>query len=364
MDQIGVCYGGPSPEHDISILTGLQVGRVLHDADRDVVGLYWTKSGDWYQVPALLEASAFAQGPPAGAARIHLQAELGGGFADDSRKHRPLPFEAVVNCCHGGPGENGTLQAAFDLAGIRYSGPSSAGAALGMDKLATAAVARSAGVAVNEHLATLEGDSATGPFIVKPRRGGSSIGIEVVADLETARRLVDTAVHFAEGAVVEPYLEGWTDLNISVRTHPTLELSPIEKPLRSSDRVYSYKEKYLSQPGHGLEHAPRELPAHVPPTVSAAIEAAAHRLVSPLMLRGVARLDFLWDGAERVLFNEVNTIPGAMSLYLWRAADRPAAQVCSDLVAESRANPSVRWNTRGADGAALRAAGSIAAKLA
>jgi D-alanine-D-alanine ligase len=366
MDQIGVCYGGPSPEHDISLQTGQQICRVLHDAGRDVVGLYWTKTGEWYQVAPLLEASSFAQGPPAGAPRLHLQAELAGGFADDSRKHRPVPLDCVVNCCHGGPGENGTLQAAFDLAGIRYTGPSSAGAALGMDKLATAAVARAAGIAVNEQLATLDaqvGDPATGPFIVKPRRGGSSIGIEVVADVETARRLVDTAVHFADGAVVEPYLEGWTDLNISVRTHPALELTPIEKPLRSSDRVYSYKDKYLSQAGHGLEHAPRELPAQVPARVSEVIEAAARRLAAPLMLRGISRLDFLWDGADRVLFNEVNTIPGAMSLYLWRAAGHTAADVCADLVAESRANPAVRWNTGGADGTALRAAGSIAAKL-
>ena len=122
MDQIGVCYGGPSPEHDISILTGLQICRVLHEAGNDVVGVYWTKTGDWYQVPALLEAKNFAQGPPAAAARLHLRAELGGGFADDSRKHRDVPFDVIVNCCHGGPGENGTLQAAFDLAGIRYTG--------------------------------------------------------------------------------------------------------------------------------------------------------------------------------------------------------------------------------------------------
>ena len=198
-------------------------------------------------------------------------------------------------------------------------------------------------------------ETVAGPFIVKPRRGGSSIGIEVVADLETARRLIDTAVHFAEGAVVEPYLDGWTDLNISVRTHPTLELTPVEKPLRSSERVYSYKEKYLSQSGHGLEHAARELPAQVPASVTAAIEESARRLADPLMLRGISRLDFLWNGDDRVLFNEVNTIPGAMSLYLWRAAGHSAADVGTALVAEARANPAVRWNVGGADGLALRA---------
>jgi D-alanine-D-alanine ligase len=365
MDQIGVCYGGPSPEHDISILTGLQVARVLHDAGHDVVGLYWTKTGDWLLVPALLEASDFVQGKPPKSSPTLLQTGLEGGFIEDSRKRKRIDVGAVVNCCHGGPGENGTLQASLDLCGIAYTGPSAAGAALGMDKLATNAVARAAGVEVNRQFVVgAVDDTATGPFIVKPRRGGSSIGIEVVDDVTTAQRLATTSAHFADGAVIEPYLDGWIDLNISARSHPSLELSPIEKPVRGETRVYSYQEKYLSSGGPGLEHAPRELPADIPSAIATAITDAAHALAEPLLVRGVARLDFLWDGNDRVLFNEINTIPGAMSLYLWQAGGHKYAEICEDLIAEARAQGSVRWNVTGADGSALRSAGQIAAKLA
>ena len=80
-------------------------------------------------------------------------------------------------------------------------------------------------------------------------------------------------------------------------------------------------------------------------------------------MRGVARLDFLWDGDERVLFNEMNTIPGAMSLYLWQAGGHTSAEICADLIAEARGGQ-CRWNVTGADGTALQSAGAIAAKLA
>jgi D-alanine-D-alanine ligase len=233
-----------------------------------------------------------------------------------------------------------------------------------MDKLATAAVARSSGVAVNQQVTSQDDAAPTGAMIVKPRRGGSSIGVEVATEITTARRLVGSSVHYEDGAVIEPYLEGWTDLNISARTYPEFELSPIEMPLRSDERLYSYRDKYLSQDGHGLEHAPRELPANVPASIAMQIEDAARALAEPLLLRGIARLDFLWDGKDRLLFNEVNTIPGAMSLYLWRAGGRTVEEVCDDLVAEARSAVAVRWNVSGADGTALRAAGSIAAKLA
>src|SRR5262249_28043950 len=163
-------------------------------------------------------------------------------------------------------------------------------------------------------------------FIVKPRRGGSSIGIEVVDDLTTAQRLASTSAHFADGAVIEPYLDGWVDLNISARSNPALQLSPIEKPVRGGTRVYSYQEKYLSSGGPGLEHAPRELPADIPAAVASTITEAALELAEPLLVRGVARLDFLWDGNDRVLFNEINTIPGAMSLYLWQAGGHKYAE--------------------------------------
>lgn len=364
MSRPAVLFGGPSPEHDISILTGLQAAHALADAD----AIYWSKRGEFYKVSAALEAAAFANGVPNRAEAIELVAGPGGGFTASRRGRRStLEISAVVNACHGGPGEDGTLQAALDLAGVRYTGPSSAGAALGMDKLAFAGVITAAGLpSLARHALTLDGAAPNfaGPYIIKPRSGGSSIGIEITDDIDVARALLRTSPHYQDGAIVEPYLPDAIDLNISVRTWPRLALSPIERPIRrdESGRIYTYAEKYLGG-SEGLSSAPRELPAQIDRSVATTIEEAARSIAVLARVRGVARIDFLRT-ADALYVNEINTIPGALSWYLWSASGVPFAALLNDLIAEASTAGGRRWPTEGADGSALRAATSIAAKLA
>lgn len=371
MARPAVLFGGISPEHDISILTGLQSARALVDAGRDPVAIYWAKNGELWEVDAKLEARDFLTGVPPKSTRLDLVARPGGGFVREGggllKKAQPLEVSAVVNCCHGGPGEDGTLQAALDLAGVRYTGPSMAGAALGMDKLAFRGVVEAAGLpSLPREAFHPDGPTPSfgGPYIVKPRFGGSSIGIEITDDLDAARLLVRTSPHFRDGAVVEPYLPASVDLNVSVRTHPTVQVSQVERPLRadSSGRIYTYAEKYL-RGGEGLSSAPRELPANIPDDLRHRVRAMAAQLVGAALVRGVPRIDFLWSGDD-LWVNEINTIPGAMAWYFWSAEGVPFARLLDDMLAEAGRAPARGWTIDGADGAALRAAGSIAGKLA
>jgi len=366
-----VIFGGPSPEHDISILSGLQSARALAGAGLDPLAIYWTKSGDFHLVPALLEARDYLTGVPAKAQRLELVARPGGGFVAEGgglfKKAAPLDISAVVIACHGGPGEDGTLQAAFDLAGVRYTGPSAAGAALGMDKLAFGGVMAAAGVPSLPRVAfSVDGADPdfVGPYIVKPRFGGSSIGIEITDDLAAARALVRASPHFREGAVVEPYLPDAVDLNVSVRAFPELRLSAIEKPLRkdASGRIYTYADKYLGG-GEGLSGAPRELPATLPSDVAARVLDLARQVAGVALVRGVPRIDFLWRGDD-VWVNEINTIPGSMAFYFWTPEGVSQAALLGAMIAEATTGPARRFVTDGADGTALRSAGSIAGKLA
>jgi len=360
-----VLFGGPSPEHDISVLTGLQAARALANAGRAPKCLYWSKGNDWYEVDASSEGRDFDDTVPRSARRLRLVLGAGGGFFGEGgtlRKERPLAISAAVVCCHGRPGEDGTLQAALDLAGTAYTGPDRAAASLGMDKLAFGEVCRGAGLAVLPREAVLEdrgwAPSFEGPYIVKPRFGGSSIGIAVAADGAAVAEICRQGVHLRDGAVVEPYRPASIDLEISVRTYPSLELSLIARPERQGD-IYSYREKYVG--GEGMLSAPRELSPDLPePTVKLVREAAA-AVAKLARLRGVARVDFLVEGDD-VWVNEVNTIPGSLAKYLWEPAV-PFVALLDAMLEEARARPTVAWTTEGADGTALRAAGSIAGKL-
>lgn len=362
----GVLFGGPSPEHEISILTGLQAERVLTDSGASVVPIYWAPSGEWFQVPTHTEAKDYLTGVPKGSKAIDVRLSGEPGLYV---KKKPLDIASMLLCLHGGVGEGGGAAALFSLLGIPATGSSLFAGAVGMDKLAFGGLMLASGIASlpREPLSAQVEPSFSGPYIVKPRFGGSSIGIEIVDDLEAARAIAVASAQLRAGAVLEPYRPELVDLNISFRTYPTLEVTALEKPLRgdSGSGLYSYAEKYLSggAGGAGFMSAPREFPAEVAPGVAETAEAIARRVAEVTGLTGVVRVDLLLDERTNELFvNEVNSIPGALSLYLW-APTTAAATVLTDALVEARDKRFTLPAAGFGSGAALRAAGGIAGKL-
>lgn len=359
MTATAVLFGGPSDEHDISILTGLQVARALTG---DPAALYWSKTGEWFQVEAAAEAADFVDGVPRKAREVKFVAAPGAGFVI---KKKPLALEVALIACHGGPGEDGTLQGALDLARIRYTGPGQSASALGMDKFSFGATMTAAGLPSLPRTLLIPGTPTSagfeGPYIVKPRFGGSSIGIEVAANWDTVMALVGRSPYFAAGAVVEPFLEGSRDLQVAVRLYPALELSAIEAPARAEGSgIYSYDQKYLAWGGE--VSGGRELPAQIEDGLSERVRELAARVATVYGVRGISRIDFLERDGE-IWVNEINTIPGSMAAYLWIDPPRERAELFGAMVSEAAASPARSFSTAGSDGTALRSAGTIASKL-
>jgi D-alanine-D-alanine ligase len=163
--------------------------------------------------------------------------------------------------------------------------------------------------------------------------------------------------------VVEPYRQDLTDLQIALRTFPTLNLSAIERPIRRSSgaEILNYRDKYVG--GEGMVTAPRELPAQLSGNQGEAIVQYARHVAELCLVRGVARIDFLANGSE-LYVNEINTIPGSLAKYLFVEPPLDFATLLGDLLREARERPAHRYSAAGADGLVLRTAGSIAAKLA
>jgi D-alanine-D-alanine ligase len=356
MTQPAVVFGGPSDEHDISILTGLQIAHAL----KDIHAVYWSKAGEWYLVDGDLEASEFANGVPARARELSFVASPGQGFV---LKKKPLVVSSVLLACHGGPGEDGTLQGLFDMVGYRYTGPGQAASALGMDKLAFGAAMAAAGLPTLPRALVATGDEEPpefeGPYIVKPRFGGSSIGIEVADDWPTVLALKTSSAYFDQGAVVEPFVPS-RDLQVAVRTYPDWQMSAVEAPDRAEGGIYSYDQKYLAWGGESS--AGRELPAILDPATSEGIRTLAKRVTEVAGLRGIARIDFL-DRSGELLVNEVNTVPGSMAVYLWIDPPITRKRLFIDMVAEAESSRTRVFSVAGSDGTALRSAGTIASKL-
>ncbi|AVG23561.1 D-alanine-D-alanine ligase [Pontimonas salivibrio] len=370
-----VIFGGPSPEHEISILTGLQAERVLRSAGHTIQPVYVAPNGQWLLVPDNTEAKDYLEGSPSGSKELDVR--LGGQpglYLKKGMGSKRLDVDAALLCFHGGGGEGGGAAFVCELLGIPHTGSSLYAGAVGMDKLAFAGLLANAGIPSlpRQHVSHTSTPEFAGPYIVKPRFGGSSIGIEIVDDIDTARALADSSPHLKNGAVIEPYRADIVDLNISFRTYPTLELTALERPLRGdkdaessgAGGVYSYQEKYLQgEGGAGLTHAPREFPAQVPDVVASRAVELATAVAEVTRLTGIVRVDLLWDPADdSVYVNEVNTIPGALSLYLW-SPTRPPAEVLTDALREA-VERRIRWPQAGfSQGIALKAAGGIAGKL-
>ena len=362
-----VVFGGPSPEHEISILTGLQSERVLTASGEKIAPIYWAPSGEWFLVPNGTEAKDYLQGTPKGAKPIDVRLSGDSGLYI---KKKALDISAALLCLHGGVGEGGGAAALFSLLGIPATGSSLFAGAVGMDKLAFGGLMEVSGIPTlkRELLSATHSPSFPGPYIVKPRFGGSSIGIEIVEDADAARAIAKASAHLRVGAVVEPYRPQLVDLNIAFRTYPTLSVTALEKPLRgdSTNGLYSYAEKYLAGGAGseaGLSSAPREFPANVPDAVATLAAELAVRVAEVTGLTGICRVDLLLDESIGELFvNEVNSIPGAMSLYLW-APTVPASTVLKDALVEARDRRFVLPQAGFGSGAALRAAGGIAGKL-
>ena len=364
-----VVFGGPSPEHEISILTGLQSERVLTRAGQSVTPLYWAPTGGWFVVPQGTEARDYLEGVPAGSRPVDIRLGADPGlFLKGRMRAERLEIDAALSCLHGGLGEGGGFVGLFGLLGIPTTGSTVYASAVGMDKLAFGGLMLSAGIPTLPR-AALEPDvdpAFPGPYIVKPRFGGSSIGIEIVDDVAAARAIARSSTHLRAGAVLEPFRKDLIDLNISFRTAPELEVSDLERPLRGEEGVYSYADKYLAGgtgEAAGLSSAPRELPAQVPDAVTEQAATLARRVAAVTLLTGVVRVDFLYNVATHELFvNEVNSVPGAMSLYLW-APKRPASEVLLDALVEARDAGAPSVASGFGSGAALRAAGGISGKL-
>ena len=355
--KIAVIIGGPSPEHDISILTGLQSARVL-SVKNDVSIIYWTKDNNWYLLDSDLESTDFIENSINFSKELHLSLGKDNCFL---YKRKKIEFDIFVNSCHGGPGEDGSLQGLLEIMDVKYTGPNLQTAQLCMDKYAFYSLMKTNNLPVLDKFRIQKNVTPNfkGPYVLKPQFGGSSIGVELVEDYETALKISESSDLYERGALLEQYLENADDLLIGVRNYPEFNFSEIEKPIRNSN-LFSYEEKYLNN--GGLEGSKRELPAVLSEKICNNIYSYIEKINNIIPSRGVVRYDFL-KIEDEVYINEINTIPGSHALYLWKNLNISKYDLLHNMVLEGLNEKSNQWSIQGSDGMALRSAKDINSKL-
>ena len=371
-------FGGRSPEHDISIITGLQVIQALDPALYDVVPLYIAPDGEWLTGELLTKRSTFIPGPEEKRQLTVVELHVGPTkrpyiFAPAKsllQKPKIIEFDVAIPCFHGLVGEDGQLQGLFEVANIPYTGMRTMASTILMDKITTKHIVASANVPMlpfkkicrpaqgllitPSELSAMLGDVKF-PCIIKPAHLGSSIGVAKVNSLQELSDTLPAIFRFDTTAILEPFVENLVEYNVSVsRVGGTLRTSAIERPKHSSE-LLDFKAKYLSgsnkgdgkasgtkSPGQGgsqgMLSLTRDINPDIPAEMANNIRNWAKAVFEQVDGTGAPRLDFLCNKATgEIWFNEANPCPGSFGYFLWEAAEKPmlVPQLLEALIAEA-----------------------------
>lgn len=340
--KILVAFGGISPEHEVSVLTAIQAISALEKTNAVIIPLYIAKNGKWYTGHILKDLESYkniSQLLEKAQACTFRQDELGKvelvetGNKSFFRKPATYKFDVVLVAFHGSDGENGSFQGLCETMNIPYTGSGVLGSSAGMDKNIAKTVCRSNDIPVVDDVCFYESEWVAEqvqlisqmenlgyPLFVKPVSLGSSIGVSKAVDKTSLIDRIENAFRYDRQLIVEKGIEPLMEINCSVLgTEEHAEPSVLEHPKASKD-VLTFEDKYMQGDStKGMASADRIIPAPVDPQKTKEIQSLAITIFKKLHCNGLARLDFLMHAdTGKVYFNEINTIPGSFSFYLWQ----------------------------------------------
>ncbi len=333
-----VVYGGASPEHEVAVITALQVMNALKASGFNVMPVYISKEGNWFlgnddylkpdTYKDLVKTERLGK-------RVIFSPDrnfglLSKGFLGFFPSE--VQPEVIFPVIHGKNGEDGTLQGLFELANIPYVGCGVTASGVKIDKFVAKKVAESLGIKVIKDVLVGKDEALdlTGiklPVFVKPIGLGSSIGLSKVdkkADLADA---LEVAFCYDNRVMIEEAIDDPYEVNIAIIGNDPYELSVTEQPVASGE-VLSFDDKYVGEAGksRGMASAKRYIPAKVDQKIIKEVEENALKFFRCIGGKGIARVDFLVDKKGTVYFNEINTMPGSLAFYLWEKTCLPAGK--------------------------------------
>lgn len=363
LKKVAVFFGGRSPEHDVSVVTGLQILQAIDAARYEAFPVYVTTAGEWLVGDVLRRRASYLLTPALRAETREVRLDTKPG-----RRARLLPvktgllgraepieFDVAVPAFHGLFGEDGGMQGLFEVAGVPYAGMRQMASSILMDKAATKKIMIAAGVPVlpwavirrpeegymiaAEALKKTMGEIAF-PCIVKPVHLGSSIGVARVNDVEELRASLPRIFEYDNAAILEPFVENLVEYNVAVsKAFGPARTSAIERP-KATQELLDFKQKYLSGAGgktgsktgtktvgtisEGMLSLTRELNPALPPGMEENIRRWALAMFDSVDGAGAPRIDFIGNAKTgEIWLNEVNPWPGSIGYFLWEAAADP-----------------------------------------
>lgn len=349
--KVAVFFGGRSTEHEISVISANQAISSFNPDKYEIIPIYISKEGRWYTGRDLLTLSNYRNIPALlqKVTEVYMRPVYGDFNLYTVRK--PLfgkdvydTVDIALPVLHGTNVEDGRFEGLLETIGLPYAGCDTLASANGMDKITMKQILRSEGIPVVDFVWFTDNDwsarreqmisnietTLNYPVIVKPANLGSSIGIGAAHNREELIERVNQAARFSSRIIVEHMVEDLREINCSVLGDADeYQTSVLEEPIKAEE-ILSYTDKYM---GGGMHAAQKRIPADLPDDITCECKRLAGDTFRVLGCHGVSRVDLIMDGASnKVYVNEINTIPGSLSYYLWEAAGVPFEALLDRLV--------------------------------
>ncbi len=358
--KVGVFFGGESVEHEISIISANQAMHAIDKTKYDVVPVYLSKKREWYTGEALFDVKEYKNldallkkcqriviVPNNG--KIQIERYPAKKFGNNVVN----TIDVAIPVIHGTNGEDGALQGFFELNGIPYSGCEVAAAAVGQDKVFMKNILRDSGLPITNYVWYYSSDwfadqeacldaieeKLTYPVMIKPASLGSSVGISKANDRASLEEGITEAISYDKKFIVE-----LVEVNCSVIGDFSSAKPSVLEEVMGSDEFLSFRDKYEGGGGskgaktggtksQGMASTNRIIPARLTDEGTKYVQDLAVQTFRVLGSAGVARIDFLINAENNEVYvNEINTIPGSLSFYLWEKTDRNFTELMTSLV--------------------------------
>ena len=358
--QLGVIYGSRTCEHEVAIISAVQLMRNVNREKYDVIPVYITQKGEWFTGEPLLDMKTYTPFDPflKGLVPVRLDLTAGSGalihyeppkgLLGGGRERIVARLDCVIPVMHGLHGEDGSLQGLLELADLPYASTGVTGSAVGMDKIAMKRFFRGCGFPVladcfltrteweRSREAGLERIEKELPYpvFVKPACLGSSIGVSRADDRASLREALELAFSYDRRVLVEKGLDKPVEVNCSVLGFDGERKASVLEMPNSGAGFLDFSEKYLAGSGSkGMASLKRIVPAPIGEELTKKLQALSLDIFDAMDCKGVVRIDYMLDRhSDDYYITEINTIPGSLAYYLWAESGLPYAGLIDEMV--------------------------------
>lgn len=354
--NVAVFFGGRSVEHEISVISASQAMHAINREKYNVIPVYISKQGKWYTGEKLFDIANYRDMNTLvrNCEEVFMRPEFG-----DYNLYRAktklfgsniyAAIDVVIPALHGTNGEDGIFEGVLETIGIPYAGCNTVSSANGMDKITMKMILKECGIPVVDYvwftdkqwykqkdtlIKKIENQIGY-PVIVKPANLGSSVGISRATNRESLIESIETAEKYSARIIVEDMVENLKEINCSVLGDcDNYQTSTLEEPIKTGEFL-SYEDKYMggTKSAKGMQASQKRIPADLSKELTERIQFLAGETFRVLSCHGVSRVDFMVDDdTQNVYVNEINTIPGSLSFYLWEATGIPFDRLMDNLI--------------------------------